>query len=976
MKNRLYQIRIIMNILWCLIFICLVPVEILCESTVNQAGTEVNGTTKRRRRSKQDRLKNQKNNNINQDPAVARINSMIKGAEIMPALDHVQADVQSKNLEVTQSELASAFKEQEDTESHLIKNPNNLWPWQAIYDTTNLISVNLDKTELLNFLQWIEAIFKVKFLTGDSVTPSAPGKVSGNLITYKTHKPMTKREVWDLFLNLLDLFGLTLVATHYTDYLHTSETADDYPDSYTVMPTDMANQAALPSFVGIDWQALPNNDTKIRYVYFVENGPAADLANLVQDFKSKSAIVQTFNALNAIIFTDKSANIRSLMAIIAELDGVSMPEAMSVLKLKHANAEDVVKLYQELVSTEDKGAANNIVTRLFGAKKQPTAVYFPENTRLIPEPRSNALVILGNREGITKVENFIIEYVDTKLKQPYSPLYVYKLEYANAENVAAILSKVTNFAPGSPAAAYGGVRDGDKYFRPMTFIAEPSGNRLLIKAEKDDYLKVVEGIIKKLDIKQPQVAIEVLIVNVSSTKIKALGAQLRNKRLDTLGITDNIAFQTSGIGTSGSLSHIVPDVDGGLMGNLVSLATGFNPGTTLISIGNNFVGGVWALFQALETYAYANVVSHPFLTTTNKFTAQVSVGETRRVATGTVTGAGPTQNTLGDVSANLSVAITPQINTEGIINMAIEISIDTFTDPEATSPTKNTQIIKTNANLANNEILAIGGLIQDNISEVQNGVPILQRVPLLGWFFKNKAKTKIRNNLIVFISPQIVQPRNQGGVGPYTEIKAALAQNDMCSMRHCSEQRDPIHRWFFRDHPCEDVEKIDEFINPNECNVVVGVNCRTGQPCQEDTVCTDIARVCPPVVCPNNYVDCAQRCSCDHVTPLCEPENPRPCQPISQCPETEYAPISNRVCPNNYENCRERCSCSPDQPFTTRETEYVQVCENDKSDKVAERPNATFAQNTNQEVVPKKRTTLQRKQSVTDFLSNKNEVVA
>lgn len=219
----------------------------------------------------------------------------------------------------------------------------------------------------------------------------------------------------DLFLNFLDLFGLTLVASHYTDYANTTAVYDDYPDSYIIMPIEAANQAALPVFVGVDWKALPNNDLKIRYVYFVENGPAADLANLVQDFKSKTAVVQSFNALNAIIFTEKSSNIRSLMSIISELDSVSMPEAMSVLKLKHANAEDVVKLYQELVSTEDKSASNNIANRLFGTKKQSTAVYFPENTRLIPEPRSNALVILGNREGITKVENFIIEYVDTKL---------------------------------------------------------------------------------------------------------------------------------------------------------------------------------------------------------------------------------------------------------------------------------------------------------------------------------------------------------------------------------------------------------------------------------------------------------------------------------------------------------------------------------------------------------------------------------
>lgn len=839
---------------------------------------------KKRRLSKRERL--QKNNRKNyKEEHIHRRHPAITGTEPSmadPGVIKNQAnddpDNSLKNVSITQQELERVFKTQEDTEAHLIRDVSSLRPKES-FDGVNTVSINLEKAELANLLTWMESVFKVKFLTGDSVNPPAAGKVSGNLISYRTHKPMTKKNVWDLFLNFLDLFGLTLVANHYTE---------DYPDAFTVMPQDIANQAALPAFVGIDWRALPSNDAKIRYVYFVENGPAANLSNLVQDLKSKAAIVQTFNALNAIIFSDKSSNIKSLMAIISELDNVSMPEAMSVLKLKHANAEDVVALYQSLVSTEDKGS---VAARLFGAKKQPTAVYFPEDTQLFAEPRSNALIILGNREGISKVENFIIEYVDTELKQPYSPLYVHKLEYANSDNMAALLTKVTNFASGTPAATYGGVRGGDKYFRPMAFISEPSGNKLLIKAEKDDYLKVKE-VIKKLDVKQPQVAIEVLIVSVNVDKLKSLGVQLRNKAPNTLGITDNLAFQTSGLGLSGAQTPIVTDANGGLLGNLISLAAStnnfFNPGTTLISIGSNIVGGVWALFQALETYTFANVVSHPFLITTNKYTAQVSVGEIRRVATGTVTGAGPTQNTLGDISANLSVSITPQINNDGIINLSIEISIDTFTSPNATSPTKNTRVVKTNSNLANGEILAIGGLIQDTISELQSGVPLLQRVPLLGWFFKNRTKDKIKNNLVIFISPQLVQPRTQGGIGEYSQKKAFLAQDDMCAMRHCAEQRDPIHRWFFRDYPCEDTEAIDDFINPNECNLTKAYNCRTGQEYPLDSVETDMARCCntPPFI---DHEACPP--SGDHVTPLCEPLCPRPCQPISPCPEQEYSPI-------------------------------------------------------------------------------------
>ena len=920
MKTTFYKALLLYTLIYltCVIEYSLYAQNLISSPQNNTINDNEISSQKRRRRSRSQRLQDKQQI----EPASKLINAN-HSPQLVNQLHNNQVNP-STSTELSPSELTQTFMQQEDTESHLLAEVSSLRPKEATKDLENTISVNLDKTELLNVMEWIEKIFKIKILSGDSVNPAVAGKIAGNLITYKNNKPMTKHQIWDLFLTFLDLIGLTLVP---------NSSNEGFPNSYTVMQADSANQAALPSFVGIDWQSLPNNDTKIRFVYFVENGPASNLSNLVQDLKSKAAIVQTFNALNAIIFTDKAANIRSLMAIISELDSVSMPEAMSVLKLKHANAQEVVALYQSLVSGEEK---TNIATRLFGQKKQPTAVYFPEDTQLFAEERSNALIILGNKEGITKVENFILDYIDTKLKQPYSPLYVYKLQYANADNIAAILNKVTNFAPNTAAAKYGGVLGGDQYFRPMTFISEPSGNKLLIKAEKEDYLKVRE-IIKKLDIKQPQVAIEVLIVSVATNKVKSLGTQLRNKTPDTLGISDNIAFQTSGLGLSGNQTGIVVDQNGGLMGNLVSLASGFSTGTTLISIGNNLVGGVWALFQALETYTFANVVSHPFLTATNKYTAQVSVGETRRVSTGTVTGAGPTLNSQGDVSANLSVAITPQINSDGIINLTIELTIDSFTSPDANSPTVDRKIIKTNANLANNEILAIGGILQDTMSEIQTGVPLLQNIPGIGWLFKNKTKVKAKDNLIAFISPQIVLPRPDGGVGHYTEKKAVLAQDDMCAMRDCSELRDPINRWFFRDYPCENSEAIDDFIsNQSDCNAIKGYNCRTGQQCEYDSICTDMARCCP-----NNKPECAVRCECpqEHVTPICIPECPRPCSPPP--------------CPN----------------------QYAMVDDENKLSLQQENTKKVVALNQASTEGPLKPLARARKQSITDFLTEKKEVV-
>jgi general secretion pathway protein D len=744
----------------------------------------------------------------------------VLAGSLLSLLNAVEYDLPKFNA--VSQELSSIL-----TTSEILKplEHHKVRPATATDDASDLININFEKTDFTNLLQWIESVFKIKFLSGDNFNPNIQGKLGGNLISYRTHAPMTKQQVWDLFLTLIDMLGLTVVPSGYSQ---------DYPTVFTIMPSDAANQVPLPAYVGVDWRSLPTNDTKIRYIYFVVNSPVTAIANLIQDFKSKSAVVTNFPSLNALIIVDRASNVRSLMAIVNELDSASTPESMSVIKLRYANAEDVVQLYQNLVTTEQKGTLAN---RLFGQKKQPTAIYFPDDLQLFAEPRSNSLIALGTRDGIKKVEEFILTYVDKELDQPYSPLYVYELQYANATDMAAILTSVTNFARTTPAATYGGVREGNKFLRPMSFVPETTGNRLLIKAEKDDYLKVRE-IIRQLDIKQPQIAIEVLIVNVTANKIKQLGTQLRSKNNSTLG--QNVAFQTSGLIGGTNEGIIVNDVDGSLFGNLVKLAQGQLAGTTLVSIGSEVVGGVWALFQALNNILYTNVVSHPFLTTTNKYTAQVALGETRRIRSGVVQGSGQATDTFNDLSANLSVAITPQINSDGFINMNITIDIENFTDADPTTATKETKKVVTNANLGDGEILALGGLLRTRADEISSRVPWLGDIPVIGWFFKNKRKQKIQDNLLIFISPKVVTPRPEGGMGPYTAHKAAQSHNTLCAMRPCAELRDPLHRWFFNDTPCDDERLLDDYLeNHNFCNNIV-------DPCSRlpDT-CPDAGKIKP-----------------------------------------------------------------------------------------------------------------------------------
>src|SRR5262249_48139228 len=135
-------------------------------------------------------------------------------------------------------------------------------------------------------------------------------------------------------------------------------------------------------------------------------------------------------------------------------------------------------------------------------------------TRVKAEPRTNSLILLGTKDNVAKVSEFIAKEIDKDPNLLPSPLYTYQLKFSDAETIAGILKDVTKFNANPDAAKYGGVRDNDRYFRSTVSITpEKSGNRLVINASQDDYQKI-KDLLDKIDVEQPQVAIKVLILSV------------------------------------------------------------------------------------------------------------------------------------------------------------------------------------------------------------------------------------------------------------------------------------------------------------------------------------------------------------------------------------------------------------------------------------------------------------------------------
>lgn len=274
------------------------------------------------------------------------------------------------------------YKEEEETEKELLRKDlplsshmsEFLQPWDPATEH-EVTRVNFQNASLSEFMLFIENTYQVTFLTDEALDPLTKDspKLSANTIHFKSHSPLNKKELWDLFTTFLDMAGFALVP-------------GNNPRIFKVVSADpkISNKMSLPSYIGVDYTLLPDNDAKIRYVYFVANADTNNLLPVIDSMRSAgSSPVLTLPEMRAIILTDKSSLIKSIMKIVSELDTAASPEVMSIVRLKKATASKVAVFYEALTKEEQP---NSFMARM--QKKNPVLHHF------------HAFALLQNRELI------------------------------------------------------------------------------------------------------------------------------------------------------------------------------------------------------------------------------------------------------------------------------------------------------------------------------------------------------------------------------------------------------------------------------------------------------------------------------------------------------------------------------------------------------------------------------------------------
>jgi len=265
-----------------------------------------------------------------------------------------------------------------------------------------------------------------------------------------------------------------------------------------------------------------------------------------------------------------------------------------------------------------------------------------------------------------------------------------------------------------------------------SFIADERSNALLILSTPQEY-KSIKQTLRQLDIAPDQVLIEATIVEVS--------------------LTDQLRYGVQWFLNSGKSSFILSDAASGT-------ASAIFPGFAYTFASKN----INVALNALGEVTNVKVVSSPKLMALNNQTARLQVGDEVPIATqssvSTTNQDSPIVNSIEYKDTGVILEVTPRISVDGnvILEIAQEVSdVIKTTASGIDSPTIQQRKVKSTVIIESGKTVALGGLIRDNRSETESGVPILKDVPLLGHLFKSNEETVRQTELLVFITPTIAR---------------------------------------------------------------------------------------------------------------------------------------------------------------------------------------------------------------------------
>lgn len=579
------------------------------------------------------------------------------------------------------------------------------------------------------------------------------------VVTIQTTQPVSKAEAIELFQVALAPIGAVLVQNR---------------GVYRIAPADQSATGAVSTDRDIGDTQSAGSGVRIVQLRYVA---ATEVARVLEPMVPKGAIVQADDARNILALKGSPAEIDNMLDSISIFD-VDVMKGMSfaVVPVKTTQPDKMVEELRAIFASEKEGPLKG-------------RVRFIANTRL-----SAILVVTSQPSYLPRAQSWI-RRLDARASGSERQLHVYQVQNRPAAELAAVLQsmfageiKVTRPAartvaprarqvsqsstigkpPGAsasedPAAAGGFGRGGDPQAlarglgndpdaaavdtgdQPppssgsttnepqLRIVADDTKNSLLIMANDRDYQRVLR-VIQSMDVVPSQVLIEAVIAEVVLNDNLQYGVQWQLSK----GGTPTATFS------------------GALTGGVAAAFPGFNYAINAANIASTL--------SALNALTKVNVISTPSLMVLDNKTARLQIGDqvpiTTQTATSTVSANSVIVNSVSMHDTGVILSVTPRINESGRVQLDIEQEVSAVvktTTSNIDSPTIQQRRVKTTVVVSDGEVLALGGLIQDQASRGSKQVPILGDIPGIGAAFSARDNAVKKTELVILITPRVVR---------------------------------------------------------------------------------------------------------------------------------------------------------------------------------------------------------------------------
>ncbi len=524
-------------------------------------------------------------------------------------------------------------------------------------------------------------------------------RVKGKITIY-SNANLNREQVWNVYLRTIQVNGFSTISED--GFLRVVPENEATRDNTIYESSGDYNTVVIP---------LINRSTE-------------EVLPMLKPITGRQSHLSSIPSINSILLVDRSSNVQRIQNLIKDLDKNNTAK-ITIFKLDNLSSIEAVRILDKLKSQ------NNPTINKFVA-----IAFTPSNSVIIS---ANDLITSNIISTLKSLDNDIVSN---------ESLDVIYLKYAQASELSSILNSIS--------ASFITDNDGKK-----TVITHHEKTNSLIISSSEDNLNSIRNIVSKLDIRRAQVLVEAIVVDLSENAAKTLGVEAIYSGNDSDSIPIGI---TRFSGTGPDLLSIAGAADDEQDVTLTNTAIssllntqGLVAGFGDITKGeDNFVG----ILNAIADDSESNILSTPSILAMDNEPARLFIGQEIPITTGESLGTNNSNpfRTTSRQEVGIELEITPQIN-EGasvILNIKQGVSGIAGVAQSGVDLITNKREIETTVLVDNNQIIVLGGLIDEDVQEVVSKVPILGSIPLLGRAFQSSSSTTSTKNLMVFLKPTII----------------------------------------------------------------------------------------------------------------------------------------------------------------------------------------------------------------------------